>query len=303
MNNDKRMLLKDTVSKYLTDGASFTIAGMGSREPMAVVYEIIRQKKRELTLITDTKMDSGCWLIGAGCIKKLEAAYCWIGNVGSGINYRRAVEKGIPRKIETEEYSNYAASLRFLAGAMNIPFLPTTSLLGSDLPKHNHNIKVINDPYSDDERPIALVPAAKPDVAFIHVQKADIKGNCQIWGVTTNDMNIARAAKKVVITCEEIVPTSEIRKNPNMTAIPHYCVDAVVEIPYGSHPFFVAGYYWCDLPFRRACMKANATQEGFEAWLDEWVFGVKDFDEYLDKVGRDRLNKLTEMERDNFIIK
>ena len=303
MSKDKRMLLKDAVSKYLSDGASLTIGGIGCREPTAVTYEIIRQKKRELTLITDSKMDSGCWLIGAGCIKKIEAAYCWIGVVGSGLNYRRAAEEGIPRKIEIEEYSNYAASLRFLAGAMNIPFLPTTSLLGSSLPEYNSNIKIIQNPYSNDENPIAIVPAANPDVAFIHVQRADVQGNSQIWGVTINDMNIARAAKKVVITCEEIVPTSEIRKNPNMTAIPHYCVDAVVEIPYGSHPFFVAGYYWCDIPFRRSSMKANATQAGFESWLDEWVFSVKDFDQYLEKIGKDRLNKLTEMEKENFTIK
>lgn len=302
MSKDKRMLLKDAVSKYLNDGDSFTIGGIGCREPMAVTYEIIRQQKRELTLITDSKMDSGCWLIGAGCIKKIEAAYCWIGAVGSGINYRRALEKGIPRKIEVEEYTNYAASLRFLAGAMGISFMPTSSMLGSDIPTYNSKLKIVPDPYNEGKN-VVLVPAANPDVAFIHVQYADISGNSQIWGVTTNDMNIARAAKKVVITCEKIVPTSEIRKQPNMTAIPHYCVDAVVEVPFGSHPFFVAGHYWCDLPFRRTAIQANATQEGFEAWLNEWVYGVKDFGEYLEKVGKDRLDKLVEMEIDNYTIK
>lgn len=303
MSMDKRMNLKDAVDKYVTDGCSIALGGMGARDPVAATYEIIRQKKRNLTLITDSKMDSGCWLIGAGCVGKLEAAYCWIGSIGTGINYRRAVEKGIPRKIEVEEYSNSSASLRFLAGAMGIPFLPTKSLLGSDIPKYNSKIKIIQDPYSNEDNPIALVPAANPDVAIIHVQHADIEGNCQIYGILVNDMNIARAAKKVIVTCEKIVPTSEIRKNPNMTAIPGYCVDAVVEVPYGAHPFFVVGYYWCDLPFRRNVIAANATHEGFEAWLDEWVYGVKDFDEYLEKLGKDRLEKLTKMELDNYQIK
>lgn len=300
MSKDKRITLKEAVSHFLKDGDSVAIGGMGAREPMGIVYEIIRQKKKDLTLITDSKMDSGCMLIGAGCIKKFEGAYCWIGSIGSGINYRRAVEKGIPNKIEVEEYSNFAASLRFLAGAMDVPFMPTRSMLGSDLPNHNPKIKVIDDPYSGE--PVALVPSAKPDVAFIHVQQADIMGNSQIWGVGINDANIARAAKKVVITCEKIVPTSTIRRAPNLTVIPHYCVDAVVEVPFGSHPFFVAGYYWCDLPFRREFMNANSTHEGFEAWINEWVFGCEDFNEYLDKVGKDRLNKLVEMERDNCTI-
>jgi len=300
MNEGKITTLEKAVNILLHDGDSLTVGGIGVREPMAAVYEIIRQSKRDLTLITDSKMDSGCMLIGAGCIRKLESAYCWIGNVGSGINFRRAVEKGIPVKLEVEEYSNYTASLRFLAGAMDIPFMPTTSLLGSDLPNYNPQIKIISDAYEG--KPVALVPAAKPDVAIIHVQRADKLGNGQIWGVTTNDINIARAAKKVILTCEELVPTSQIRKNPNMTAIPHYCVDAVVEVPYGSHPFFVTGHYWCGLPFRGDFMKSNDTHENFEKWLEEWVFGVEDFDRYLDKVGRDRLQKLTEMEHDNYRI-
>lgn len=299
-NHDKTMLLKDAVAKYLPDGASFSFGGIGAREPAAVAYEIIRQKKRELTLITATQLDTSNILVGAGCIKRLEMAYCWIGVVGNGLNLRRAVEKGVPRSIELVDYSNFAASCRFLAGAMNIPYMPLRSMLGSDIPKYNKDIIITVDPYSNDQ--VALVPAANPDVAFIHVQKADVKGNCQIWGILANDLNIARAAKRVVITCEEIVSTEEIRKNPNATSIPYYCVDAVVHVPFCCHPLWTAGYYWSDIPFRRNFIMEDATQEGFEGWLDEWVFGVKDFEEYLDKVGRDNLDKLVEMEKDNFNI-
>lgn len=298
MINDKLTTVQAAVSEYLHDGDSLCLGGVCARDPMAITYEIIRQKKRDLILIGDSRMDNTCMLMGAGCISKLEAAYCGVGVIGNALNFRNAVEKGIPRFIEVEEYSNYGASLRLLAGAMNIPFLPVRSMLGSDIPKHNPKIKIIEDPYSGD--PIALVPAVKPDVAFIHVQRADKMGNSQIWGVTNNDINIARASKKVIITCEKLVPTSEIRKHPDMTVIPHYCVDAVVEVPYGAHPLWVCGEYWCDVPFRRAYLKTTGSQAQIDRWLDEWVYGLKDFDEYLEKVGRDRLARLTEMEHDNY---
>jgi glutaconate CoA-transferase subunit A len=114
---------------------------------------------------------------------------------------------------------------------------------------------------------------------------------------------MARCAKKVIITCEELVDSSQIRGTSDMTAIPHYCVDAVAEVRFGSHPMFVSGHYWCDLPFRREFMRQNRTQEGFEAWLDEWVYGTENFERYLEKLGCDRLAKLTEMEHDNYVIK
>lgn len=297
---DKQMTLQEAVSAFLPDGASFSLGGITAREPMAATHEIIRQGKKDLTYITATTTDAPNMLLGAGCIKKLEMAYVWIGVVGTGLNLRRAVEKGIPRPVEIEDYSNFGASLRFLAGAMDIPYLPTRSMLGSDLPKHNPKIKLTQDPYTGEQ--LALVPAANPDVAFIHVQRCDPMGNAQIWGLSSNDQNLARAAKKVVITTEEIIPTSEIRRNPNATSIPYYCVDAVVELPFGCHPFPVAGYYWTDIPFRRQFMMANKTQEGFEAWVKEWIIETGSFEEYLKKVGKDRLDKLAQLETDNYRI-
>ncbi|MDR3349931.1 MAG: hypothetical protein LBO03_10125 [Acidaminococcales bacterium] len=299
-DKDKQTSLQEAVKTYLPNGSSMSFGGLGARDPFAVLYEIIRQGAKDLTLMTTSIMDIGNILIGAGCVRKVEGAYVWIGSVGSGLNYRRAVEKGVPVKIEIEEYSNYSASLRFLAASMNIPFMATKSLIGSDIPKYNDKIKLIDDPFTNE--PVALVSAASPDVVFIHVQKADTAGNGQIWGILMNDPTLARAAKKVVLTCEEIVSTREIRKLPNLTAIPAYCVDAVVEIPFCSHPMWTAGYYWCDLPFRRNFMLYNKTQEGFEKWLKEWVLDIKDWNAFLNKIGKDRLEKLAKMERDNYNI-
>lgn len=296
----KVITLEEAVSRYVSDGCSLSFGGIIAREPMAVAYEIVRQRKKDLTYITDSSVEPAEIMIAGGCIKRLEAAYVWVGVVGIGYNYRRAVEKGIPHYLEIEEYSNYGSSLRFLAGATGVPYLPTKSLLGSDIITHNPSIKVVDDPFGSG--PLALVPAANPDVAFVHVQRADKEGNAQIWGMLGNDDNLARAAKNVVITCEEIIPTREIRKIPNMTAIPDYCVSAVVEVPFACHPNPVAGYYWMDAPFRRSMAAASSTREGIVAWMDEWIHGVKDFKAYTEKVGADRLAKMQQLEFENYRI-
>jgi len=297
---NKVITLEEAVSRYVTDGCSLSFGGIIAREPMAVVYEIVRQRRKNLTYITDSSVEPAEIMIAGGCIRKLEAAYVWVGVVGIGHNYRRAVEKGIPHYLEIEEYSNYGSSLRFLAGAIGAPYMPTQSLLGSDLVTHNPRIKVMEDPYGTG--PVALVPAAQPDVAFIHVQRADISGNAQIWGMLGNDENIARAAKEVIVTCEEIVPTLEFRKIPNMTTVPSYCVSGVVEIPFCSHPLPVSGYYWMDVPFRREMAAASKTREGIEAWMDKWIFKIKDHRSRVEKIGAERLKKLRQLEFDNYRI-
>ncbi len=298
--NDKRMSLKQAVSRFVTDGCYLAFGAIVSREPMAACYEIIRQKKRNLTYITDSSVEPAELLIAGGCLRRVEAAYIWVGGIGSAYNYKRAVEECVPNALEVEEYSNLGISMRFMGGGLGVPFMPVKTMLGTDVVSHNPRIKVIADPY--DGEPVALVPAAKPDVAFIHVQRADKSGNSQIWGMIGNDDNIARAAKKVIITCEEIIPMSEIRKIPNMTAIPSYCVSAVVEVPFGCHPLSVAGYYWLDVPFRREIVAASKTREGIKAWMNEWIYGLKDHNEYKEKVGLERLAKLQQMEHDNYRI-
>ena len=299
-SSDKVMTMKEAVSRYVTDGCKVAFGAIVAREPMAAAFEIIRQGKKDLTYINDSSVEPAEFLIAAGCMRRFEGAYIWVGGVGNAYNYRRAMEKGIPHYLELEEYSNLGASMRFMAGALGIPFMAVKTHLGSDLVANNPKIKVIDDPYGGG--PVALVPATNPDVAFIHVQRADREGNAQIWGMVGNDDNIARASRNVVISCEEIISTHEVRKIPNMTTIPSYCVSAVVEAPFGSYPLAVAGYYWLDMPFRRELMKMQRTREGILAWMDEWIYGVKDHDEFLDKVGRERLAKLREMEHDNYRI-
>lgn len=297
---DKRMTLKEAVNHFVTDGCSIAFGSVFSREPFAACCEVIRQGKKNLTFMPQSSADTGELLIAAGCVCKVETAYLWIGVIGMGYNFRRAVEKGIPNYIKVEEYSNLGMSARFLAGASGLPFMPTKSMIGTDIIKNNPKIKVIDDPYGSG--PIALVPAAQPDVAIIHVQRADVAGNAQIWGMIMNDDIIARAAKNVIVTCEEIVSSNEIRKIPNMTTIPSYCVSAVVEVPFGCYPMSISGYYWVDMPFRQEMANASRTREGIVAWMDEWIYGTEDYDEFLKKLGPERLNMLRELEHDNYRI-
>ncbi len=297
---DKRITLDRAVSRFVKDGCSIAFSGVSSREPMAAAYEIIRQAKKNLTFVTDSSADTAELLIAGGCLSRLESAYVWVGVIGKGYNFRRAVEEGIPNYLDLEEYSNLGISARFMAGASGLPFMPTRSLLGSDIITCNPRIKVMEDPYGSG--PVALVPASRPDVAFIHVQRADMSGNAQIWGMLMNDDILARAAKNVVLLCEEIIPTAEIRKIPNMTVIPSYCVSAVVEVPFAAHPMSIAGCYWMDIPFRREIMAASKTRAGIVAWLDEWVHGVPDHRAYREKVGAERLERLRRLEHDYYRI-
>jgi glutaconate CoA-transferase subunit A len=295
LEDDKRMTLMEAIKKFVYDGCSVAFGGMGGIQSVAPTYEIIRQKKTELTLIGDSPCEPGDMLVGAGAVKKVEVGWLGYAVAGLGFNYRRAVEKGIPHSIEVEEYTNYTMGLRFLAGSMGLPFIPTKSLLGSDIPNYNHRIKIIDDPYGGE--PIALVPAANPDVAIVHTSRADKLGNAQIFGFVSNNAEIARAAKHTIVTCEEIVSTEEIRRIPNLTVIPFYCVDAVVEVPYCSHPWNMPYYYAYDIPFHMEYQRHNGTREGFLKWLEEWCYACENWVEYCRKVGWERLRELTRLER------
>ncbi|HHV72884.1 MAG TPA: CoA transferase subunit A [Clostridia bacterium] len=293
--NDKRMTLKEAISTFVKEGCSIIFSGMGGAQCVAQTYEIIRQGVKNLTLIGDSPCECGDMLIGAGLVKRAEIAWCSYAVAGLGNNFRRAIEEGIPHPIELEEYSNYTIGLRLLAGALNIPFMPTKSLLGSDLPVYNKMIKEMEDPYSGER--VALVPAANPDVAIVHVSRADQKGNAQIEGFSSNAENMARAAKHTIITCEEIVSTEEIMRYPNLTIIPQYAVDAVVELPYACHPWNFPYAYAYDITFHAMQLEAFKTREGFLKWLDEWCFAFDSWEGYLEKVGYGRLDKLRRIER------
>ncbi|MEW5913469.1 MAG: CoA-transferase [Thermodesulfobacteriota bacterium] len=292
---DKVTDLASVVNKYVTDGCSICLGGAIARESVAVAREIVRQQKKDLTLMGAAMTSAGEILVGAGCLKRIEIAYFWIGVVGQGFNFRRAVEQGVPRRPKVADYSNFSASLRFLAGSMGIGFMPTRSLRHSDIIRYNPDIKTMADPYTGQE--VALVPAANPEVAFIHVQRADPSGNAVIMGNLWNDPTLARAARKTIITCEEIISEQEIRTNPNLTAIPRYCVEAVVPLPFGAHPEPVDGYYWMDQPFRRDFALRSQSREGFLGWLQEWVWDCADHNAYLEKLGARRIQALAAIEK------
>lgn len=287
------MSLEKGVDKFVEDGCTVTFGGNNGRNTFAPVYEVIRKGIKNLHIIDENSLTGEDMLVGAGCVDKLETSWVGISMMDFSYRIRDSIVNGVPHKIEMVDYTNYTGCMRFFAGAIGMPFLPVKSMVGTDIPKYNNDIKVIDDPFGGEK--IALVPAAKPDVAFIPVQKADKRGNAQIWGHRGTEDIRARAAENTVVLCEELVTTDEIRENPNMTIVPSYVTDAVVEVPYNCHPWDCYGYYYYDLPFTRDYGEKAESYEGFQDWLDEWVYSVESFEEYCDKVGWKRLERLSEM--------
>ncbi|WP_424004910.1 CoA transferase subunit A (plasmid) [Haloarcula salina] len=289
---DKTTDLETAIDRYVPDGASVAFGGMGGRDPEAAAREIVRQEKSGLTVLDDARTTLFDIMVGAGCVDRYVGSWVGTSLISQGHNVRNAVENDVPHHLEMRDVSNFGSSLMFLAGAMDVPFVPTRSMLETDIPEHNPDIEVVEDPLGSGDD-LALVPAATPDVAVIHVQRADRLGNAQIWGNVVNDHLKARAADNVVITCEEVVPTETIQRHPELTKIPFYAVDAVVEVPFGSHPWHCYGYYYADLPFYREYGQRSRDREDFLDWLDEWIVP---HETYLERIGADRLATLEEME-------
>jgi acyl CoA:acetate/3-ketoacid CoA transferase alpha subunit len=279
---DKRLTVQEAVTRFVHDGDYLAVGGFGHiRVPMALIYEIIRQKKRNLVVAGKTAVHDVDVLLGAGCVSKIEVAYAF-GHELRGLSPagRRAVETGQCQVVA--EISNAGYQWRFLAAMMGVPFIPTRAMLGTDTLAHSA-CKVVQDPWSG--KPVCLVPAAYPDVALFHVPRCDIYGNAQIDGILIMDFELARAARRVILTTEEIVDSEEIRANPSRTAIPFFLVDAVCEVPYAAHPTHMPYRYYFDEEHIGTWLARSQTAEGAAAYLDEFVFGVNDFDEYLDRVG------------------
>jgi acyl CoA:acetate/3-ketoacid CoA transferase alpha subunit len=292
---DKRLSVREAVERFVHDGDYVAIGGFGHiRVPMAVIYEIARQRRRELAVAGKTAVHDIDVLIGAGCVTKVECAYSF-GHELRGLSPagRRAVESGVVQVAA--ETSNGAFQWRFLAGMMGIPFIPVRNLLGTDTLTKS-SAKVIRDPWSG--KPITLVPAAYPDVALLHVPRCDRYGNAQIDGIPIEDLELSRAARRVVVSTEEIIDEDEIRRQPRLTAIPFYVVDAVCEVPFGAHPAQMPYQYFFDEAHITEWLAAGKTEEGTMAYLDKYVYGVADFEEYLDRIGgMKRLGQLRQLER------
>ena len=284
---DKVMSEQEAVERFVFDGCYLGTELYGTvRAPMSLMREIIRQGKKDLRVCGQgvTEVDL---LLGAGLVKKLDITYIGLEVYGTSAALRRAVESG---QVEScVEWSNGAITWRMKAAAMGVPFLPTRSMLGTDTLKYSA-AKVVRDPFTGMK--VALLPALILDVGLIHVHRADKYGNCQVEGISGFAFEMARASKRLIISAEEIVPTEEIRKYPDRTMIPYYLVDAVVHAPFGSHPGEMAYYYGRDEAQIKEWVQKSKTPEGTKEYLDKYVYGVKNHQEYLDLIGPERLDKV-----------
>jgi glutaconate CoA-transferase subunit A len=290
MDPGKMMTMKEAVSKYVKDDDTIYLAGFTHMIPFAAGHEIIRQKRRNLTLCRATPDIIYDQMIAAGCCKKAMFSYAGNPGVGSLRCFRRALEKGQPNKIEIEEYTHFGLSGRLFAGATNMPFLPMRTNLGSDLPSQTPNMKTITDPYTGDD--VSIVPPLKPDLAVVHVQRCDREGNSHIWGIIGEQKDAAFASKKVIISAEDIVDESIIRSDPNRTLIPDFVVHAVVHEPWCAHPSYTQGYYDRDNEFYMQWDEITKEHDTTMKYLDEWVFGVEDRAAYMKKISSEKLLKL-----------
>lgn len=291
---DKRMSVSEAVQRFVHDGDFLALGGFGHiRTPMALVYEIIRQRRKDLVIAGKTAVHDIDILIGGGCVSKVEVAYAFGHELrGLSPNGRRAVESGQVQVIA--ELSNATYQWRFLAGMMGIPFIPVRNLAGTDTFEHSSAIK-ITDPWSG--KPIVLIPAAVPDVTLMHVPRCDRFGNCQIDGIPVEDIELARASRRLIVTTEQIVEDQVIRSEPHRTDIPFYVVDAVCEVPFGAHPTQMPYLYFFDEPHIREWLTLSKTAEGTQQYLDKYVFGVPDYAAYLDLIGAETLEHLRSLEQ------
>jgi len=271
------MSMAQAIERFVPDGSTVAIGvSLEPLIPFAAGHEMIRQGRRDLELvgpISDSLFDQ---LIGAGCVRRVTAA--WIGNVSEGLGhcYRRATEKGVPRSIEVHDHSNFSISLALWAAAWNSPYIPTRTLLGSDIVRANPGLSL--------EAGLVQVKAVKPDVAIVHVQRADEHGRVQAWGPLGIAEEAGLAAGRVIITCEELVDETSLLRHPNRILFPETKVVAVVHEPGGAHPSPVQGYFNRDHAFFRDYAAASRTREGFDTWLKRWVLDVPDRSSYLEHV-------------------
>ncbi len=287
--------MKEAVEQYVQDGDAIVIEGFTHLICFAAGHEIIRQKKKDLVacrLTPDLIYDQ---LIAAGCVRKV--VFSWAGNPGIGPLYglRRAVENDYPRKVEIEEYTHFGMVARFIAGASKLPFMHLRTFSGSSLLQKNKNIKTIKCPYTDEV--LTTVPALNPEVAIIHVQRADALGNAQIWGLMGVQREAAFASQRIIIVAEELVEKEVIRSDPNRTLIPGMIVNAVVVEPFGAHPSYAQGYYDRDNQFYVDWYQVSKNRESMERYISDWIFGVSGRREYQEKLGLDYIKKLNAKEQ------
>ncbi len=289
----KVMSVKEAVEKFVHDGDYLCIGGFGAnRIPAAVCHEILRQGRKKMGFAGHTSTHDFQILCAGEVFDKLDVAYI-VGLEARGLspNARKYMESG---KVNVSEWTNYSLSVRFKAAAAGVSFYPARNIMGTDTFQYS-GAKVIACPFTGTK--YAAMPAIWPDVAAIHVHEADIYGNCRIRGITVSDLDVARAAKHLIITCERLIQNEEIRRDPSFTAIPYWCVDAVCEVPYGSYPGNMYGEYFSDEEHIKEWLKVEENPEEFKKFLEKNIYSCKDHFEYIEKNGgMHKLLKLREKE-------
>lgn len=306
---DKVLSPKEAIQRFVHDGDHISLGGFTIvRNPMGLVHEIIRQGIRDLHVYVHSQGQAFDLLIGAGGVSAMEFAYGGTARFtpSGGINFRKAIEGG---RVRFEDYTNHQMVLRFLAGAMGVPFLPLKGVIETDVVtkwgfdetfRHQNpriprkKLATIKNPFAEpgNEQELIVVPAIQPDVTLLHVQKADSEGTCRIQGLTFADVEQAKAASHVIVSCEELVPRKEMRKDPDRNQLPFFIVDAVVPLRYGAHPTACNGYYDYDDDHLILYGNMASTDNGFRTYLDTYVTGVGSHTEYIDLIGEKRLQSL-----------
>ncbi len=283
--------MREAVARFVPDGSTVCMGtALEAAIPFAAGHELIRQGRRKLTLvgpISDILFDQ---LVGAGCVARIVAA--WVGNVSAGLghNYRRACEQGVPTPLVVEDHTNLTLAVALQAGAIGAPYIPTRSLLGTGLLESNPRFRPAEDPWSG--HPVVLVPALTPDIAILHVQRADAQGHAHAWGTLGVTREAARAAHRVIVVAEEIRSTDEILSDPNLVLAPPMKVAAVVHEPFGAFPSPLQGCYARDHEFFHRYHEESRTVEGNRAWLERWVLGVGDWNGFRSRLGAERLEAI-----------
>ncbi len=307
-NGNKVMGLKEAVKTFVTDGCHMSIGGFTlNRNPMAAIYEMIRQGVKDIHLYAHSNGQGVEELIGAGCVSHLEIAYGGTGKfMSTCVRFQKAIQN---QEIVVEDYSNYHMTLRFLAGAMGVPFLPTRSGLGTDIIEKwgfskefrkgndrlpNEKLLVMDNPFENwcDTSKVVLVPAINPDVTFIHVQMADVTGNCRIDGLGFADVEQAKASKTLVITCEQLLDDDYMKNEPDRNQIPFIHADAVIHVPFGAYPTACYNFYDYDAIYLKAHAKAAKDDTAYKEYLDTMILGLADHHALLDHVGQARLEMI-----------
>ncbi len=304
----KVMSAREAVERFVHDGDLITFGGFTiTRNPMGLCHEIIRQKRKDLHVAVHSQGQAFDLLIGAGCVSVLEVAYGGTARFspGGGPCFRRAIEGG---QVQFEDYTNFQMTLRFLAGAMGVPFLPLRGSTETDvvrkwgippeIRKQNPKLPekklatVINPFDTSGEGNLIAVPALQPDVALIHAHQADSEGTVRFKGLTFTDVEQIKASKRVIVSCEELVDPETLRRDPVQNQIPFFMVDAVVPMPFGAHPTACYGYYDYDPAHMKHYAEMAKSEETLKTYLETYIFGTRDHEEYLSLIGEDTLNRL-----------